>query len=88
MQKVRTFRLLRTRHHISCLELANAAGISPQRVSQLELDLSYHPKKAADLIDAALAKIIERRAGELEQLRTDYALCRGSLMEPMEESLP
>lgn len=67
------------------MELAVAAGISPQRVSQLELDLSYQPQKAAAQLEQAFVQVIDRRSKELEMLRTDFAHCRHDLMEPVEE---
>lgn len=85
MQKVRRFRLLRLKYQISCVELAQAADISPQRISQLELDLSYRPQKAAVLLETAFEQIIDRRSREVEQLQADFNHCRGSLMEPVEE---
>ena len=35
--KVRKFRILRLRHHVSMVELGRACGVSAQRISELEL---------------------------------------------------
>ena len=35
--KVRKFRILRLRHHVSMVELGRACGLSAQRISELEL---------------------------------------------------
>ena len=34
--KVRKFRILRLRHHVSMVELGRACGVSAQRISELE----------------------------------------------------
>lgn len=86
MQKVRKFRLLRMKHHIPLAELAEAAGVSVQRVNQLELDMAYHPRKAAQTLDLAFCTVIAQRARELDALRLDFMRHRDSLMEAVEET--
>ena len=39
--KVRKFRILRLRHHVSMVELGRACGVSAQRISELEA--RYNP---------------------------------------------
>lgn len=86
MQKVRKFRLLRLQYHITRAELAEAAGISPQRVSQLELDLTYRPKKAERKIAMAFEQVISSRGERVDGLRQTFQRHRDSLMEPVEET--
>lgn len=85
MRMVRKFRLIRLRHRISCAELAKAAGVSPQRISQLELDLTYCSRKTEALLEEAFGEIVRCRARELELLRADFERSRSSLMDPVEE---
>lgn len=86
MQKVRKFRLLRMKHHVSLAELAEAAGVSVQRVNQLELDMEYHPRRAVKTLDMAFCTVIAQRARKLDALRLDFMKHRDSLMDAVEET--
>ena len=47
--KVRKFRILRLRHHVSMVELGRACGVSAQRISELKQavggDCTENPKR-------------------------------------------
>ena len=43
--KVRKFRILRLRHHVSMVELGRACGVSAQRISGLELSENNAPPR-------------------------------------------
>ena len=52
--KVRKFRILRLRHHVSMVELGRACGVSAQRISELELSENRHQRRLYRKFKAAL----------------------------------
>lgn len=54
--KVRKFRILRLRHHVSMVELGRACGVSAQRISELELSENKPSAETVQKSKAALRR--------------------------------
>ena len=54
--KVRKFRILRLRHHVSMVELGRACGVSAQRISELELSENKPSAETVQKSGAALKR--------------------------------
>ena len=78
-------RNLRMKYKIPLSALAGAAGISIQHLSRLELGIVTRTPYTEDKITNALRSLICTRRKELLSLEQDYLLCRGRLLESMEE---
>ena len=83
--KVRKFRILRLRHHISMVELGRACGVSAQRISELELGESTPEAETVQKVRSGFEAIITRRGEKLCTLQQEYAACKDSLMERVGE---
>lgn len=83
--KVRKFRILRLRHHISMVELGRACGISAQRISELELSKSTPEVETVQKIQSGFVRILDERAGRAAALRQEYEACKDTLMERVGE---
>ena len=83
--KVRKFRILRLRYHISMVELGRACGVSAQRISELELGESTPEAETAQKIQTGFETIIARRREKLDTLQQEYIACKNSLMERVGE---
>ena len=53
--KVRKFRILRLRHHVSMVELGRACGVSAQRISELELSENKPSAETVQKIQSGFA---------------------------------
>lgn len=84
--QVRKMRLLRTKYNISCPELGKAAGLSAQRISELEFGDGGVEEATEDKIQMAFLSVITRRTGDLSALTCSFARHWESLMEPVEEN--
>lgn len=81
MEKVRYMRLLRLEYNISLKELAIAAGVSSQYISDIELG-KYHPTASVNrLIDKAFENVIHQRIEQLVRLSDVYYRNRLHLLE-------
>ena len=76
-------RALRLRYGISLAELADAAGLSPQLISKIELEPLRQTPGHEKRLKRAFAAIIDRRRARLDALETELAGC-GSLFQPTE----
>ena len=83
--KVRKFRILRLRHHISMVELGRACGVSAQRISELELGESTPEAETVQKVQTGFETIIARRGEKLDTLQQEYITCKNSLMERVGE---
>lgn len=83
--KVRKMRLLRTKYNISCPELGKAAGMSAQRISELEFSDGKVEPITEDKIQAAFLKVIACRTEHVCRLSNSFAKHENSLMEHVEE---
>lgn len=82
---VRKMRLLRTKYNISCPELGNAAGLSAQRISELELGTGNVEPVTEEKIQAAFLKVIELRTDNVCSLTQSFVKHENSLLETVEE---
>ena len=83
--KVRKFRILRLRHHVSMVELGRACGVSAQRISELELSENKPSAETVQKIQSGFESILAQRGEKLGLLRQDYDSCKNSLMERVGE---
>ena len=70
--KVRKFRILRLRHHVSMVELGRACENKPSA-------------ETVQKIQSGFETIIAQRGEKLGLLRQDYDSCKNSLMERVGE---
>lgn len=84
MLKPVNMRGLRLAHGISCVELGRCAGISGNRIYQIEegrCSLELQEERMAK----AFRELIRRREEALEALKTDFSRWEGRLLKDMEE---
>lgn len=84
--RVRKFRILRLKHGISLKTLGAAAGLSQQRVSQIELGKSRATEYLQEKIGNAFLVVIAEKFTGLSELENDYLNNIDSLFEEVEES--
>ena len=84
--QVRKLRLLRLKYRISLMELSRVTGLTPQRVSEIELN-------AGNLQDATVQKLVEGieqvillRQKAHAALQYDFRLHKDTLMEMVGEA--
>ena len=75
-------RALRLRYGISHLELAQAAGVSRQLISKIELEPSRQTPGHEKLLQAAFAAAAAQRRARLEALERDLERWQGKLFQP------
>lgn len=85
MKQVRKCRVLRIRNGITITELAEAAGISVQRMSFLELNTEYRSEKAEQRIRQAFEAVLHRRARLFDALWEDLRRHDDTLLEVVED---
>ena len=83
--KVRKFRILRLRHHVSMVELGRACGVSAQRISELELSENKPSAETVQKIQSGFEALLALRGEQLAALRREYADCKDTLMERVGE---
>ena len=83
--KVRKFRILRLRHHVSMVELGRACSVSAQRISELELSENKPSAETVQKIQSGFESIIAQRGEKLDTLQQEYIACKNSLMERVGE---
>ena len=76
-------RALRLRYGISLAELADAAGISPQLISKIELEGERQTLGHEKRLRRAFAAVIDRRRARLDALERELIDC-GDLFQTME----
>jgi len=84
---VRKMRLLRHKYNISRNELAEECGLSPQRISEIELGeaaLSLETKKK---LERAFSYVHYRRLQNCSALREDLFSNLETLFDPVEETI-
>jgi Helix-turn-helix. len=80
-------RRLRLTYSISLLELAQAAGVSQQRISELELNLlQRRSDELKERMELAFQHIIEARGKENQRLAQDFERNRKRLFELCERT--
>lgn len=83
--KVRKFRILRLRHHVSVVELGRACGLSAQRISELELSEGVPEQETIQKIQNGFERILTERMEDAERLHLEYQRCRNALMQRVGE---
>ena len=83
--KVRKFRILRLRHHVSMVELGRACGLSAQRISELELSEGVPDQETIQKIQNGFERILTERMEDAERLHLEYQRCRNALMQRVGE---
>ena len=83
--KVRKFRILRLRHHVSMVELGRACGLSAQRISELELSEGVPEQETIQKIQNGFERILTERMEDAERLQLEYQRCRDALMQRIGE---
>ena len=83
--KVRKFRILRLRHHVSMVELGRACGLSAQRISELELSEGVPEQETIQKIQKGFERILTERMEDAERLHLEYQRCRNALMQRVGE---
>lgn len=83
--KVRKFRILRLRHHVSMVELGRACGLSAQRISELELSEGVPEQETIQKIQNGFERILAERMEDAERLHLEYQRCRNALMQRVGE---
>lgn len=85
--QVRKMRLLRLKYQISLPELAQFCGISPQRISEIELNPDVRlDRHTAAKVNDAFASAVEQRYATLEQLESEYHKHKDTLLDCVEET--
>lgn len=79
--QVRKLRLLRLKYHISLVELGRTSGLTPQRISELELSTGKTMDATAQKLLNGIEQIIQQRQQEHDALENDYLCYKDSLME-------
>lgn len=77
----RTMRFLRHKHNISYVELGKAAGISTQRLSQIELNPDPSTQYHRELVRRAFLRVIAARRLALSDLEQDFEQYQDSLLD-------
>ena len=83
--KVRKFRILRLRHHVSMVDLGRACGLSAQRISELELSEGVPEQETIQKIQNGFERILTERMEDAERLHLEYQRCRNALMQRVGE---
>lgn len=85
MSQIRYMRLLRFKHTISLVQLAQAAKVSPQRISQIELAVEQPTEYQRELIREAFAIIADERGKDGAALRRDLKRLEYCLLDNVRE---
>lgn len=84
--EARKLRFLRLKYHISLRELARACGISPQRISEIELTPGNISDKTVCRIHDGMEQVITQREAMVSSLRQDYTVHGHTIFDEVEES--
>lgn len=85
--QVRKMRLFRLKYQITRKELGQACGLSPQRISEIELDPApMLNAETKEKLEKAFETVVERRRGEWTELYQTFAYHRDTLTNAVEET--
>lgn len=84
--QVRKMRLLRQKHHITRTDLGRACGLSPQRISEIELSVQRLTPVTEEKLRQAFSLVAEERRCQLSSLHCDLEHYSKSLFDAVEES--
>ena len=82
---MRKLRLLRLKYHISLVELSRASGLTPQRISELELGSGNILAATEQKLQNGMEQVIKQRKEALVALQNDYLQHKDTLMNPAGE---
>lgn len=80
-------RRLRAKYGITLRELSQAAGVSFQHISRIELEESYHTAGEECLLQKAFLAVATKRHEEADRLKADVAAGVGRLLSTEMEEL-
>ena len=83
--QVRKMRLLRHKHSIARRELGRACGLSPQRISEIELSVEGLTPATEEKLRRAFYAVAAQRNASVQSLTGDLARHEGSLFDAVEE---
>ena len=79
--QVRKLRFLRLKHHISLTELSKNSGMTPQRISELELSTGNVTDTTIQKLLCGMEQVILQRQESQTVLQRDFLLHRDTIME-------
>ena len=85
--QVRKMRLLRHKHRITRLELGRACGLSPQRISEIELSAENLTQATGEKLRKGFYAVAAQREASLASLCGDLARYENGLFEAVEEAV-
>ena len=84
--QVKKMRLLRHKHNITRPELGRACGLSPQRISEIELSVEKPTPSTEEKLRQAFYAVAAQREEKLLSLTGDLARHEGALFDAVEEA--
>lgn len=84
--QVKKMRLLRHKHNITRPELGRVCGLSPQRISEIELGVESMTRTTEIKLRRAFHEIASQRRTSLHELLDDLSRHEDSLLDAVEES--
>lgn len=84
--QVKKMRLLRHKHNITRPELGRACGLSPQRISEIELSVEKPTPATEEKLLQAFYVVAGQRKDRLLSLTGDLERHGGSLFDAVEEA--
>ena len=79
-------RFLKLIHHINLTDLSRFCGLSPQRLSEIELNVEGLLPATEEKVRQAFYAAADQREAELSSLRSDLERYGDSLFETIKES--
>ena len=84
--QVRKLRLLRLKYRISLMELSRTTGLTPQRISEIELNAGNMQDATVQKLVEGIEQVIFQRQKDLTALQNDFQLHKDTLMEMVGEA--
>lgn len=84
--EVRKMRLLRHKYGITRVDLGNACGISPQRISEIELNTEGLTEATMEKIRLGFETILCTKISKTAELFNDFLLHRSTLFDAVKET--
>lgn len=83
---VRKLRLLRLKYRISLMELSRTTGLTPQRISEIELNAGNMQDATVQKLVEGIEQVIFQRQKDHTALQNDFQLHKDTLMEMVGEA--
>lgn len=84
--QVRKLRLLRLKYRISLMELSRTTGLTPQRISEIELNAGNMQDATVQKLVEGIEQVIFQRQKDHTALQNDFLLHKNTLMEMVGEA--